>query len=156
MESNSSAPIAPRILVVDDDNDVLEVISRLLEMQGYKALRASDGKAALEAARSNTVDLILLDLMMPVMDGFATLEMLQKQTGTKSIPVLILSAKGDKDSVLRALKGGAVDYIHKGADPDELTARVQVHLTLQKWRQKALNDYGDLIRKQMEAKYRIF
>ncbi|MBI4870522.1 MAG: response regulator [Candidatus Riflebacteria bacterium] len=156
MQNPGDTKVASRILIVDDDVDIVAVMSRMLELHGYKVLTAHEGKAALELVRLQTVDLVLLDLMMPVMDGFETLEMLQKQIGSKGIPVIILSAKGDKDSIVRALKMGAVDYIHKGADPEELLARVQVHLTLQKWRQKALADYGELIKKQMQEKYRIF
>ncbi len=156
MEKKPESKIPQKILIVDDDADIVEVMARLLEMNGYKVVKAGDGKAALETIRLQTVDLVLLDLMMPVMDGFDTLDMLHKQTGSKGIPVIILSAKGDKESIVKALKSGAVDYIHKGADPEELLARVQVHLTLQKWRQKALNDYGELIKQQMKEKYRIF
>ena len=156
MDKKSPPVHQQRILIVDDDRDVVDVMSRLLGMNGYKVITATDGKSALEAVRNQTIDLLLLDLMMPVMDGFETLDMLQKQAGSKGIPVIILSAKGDKDSIVKALRSGAVDYIHKGADPEELLARVQVHLTLQQWRQKALVEYGDMIKKEMQDKYRIF
>ncbi|MBI4866828.1 MAG: response regulator transcription factor [Candidatus Wallbacteria bacterium] len=156
MSNTSESKPAPRILIVDDDGDVLEVMSKVLELNGYKPIRATDGKQGLEALRTQKIDLILLDLMMPVMDGFETLDMIQKQSGMKGVPVIVLSARGEKDSVVKALKQGAVDYVHKGTDPDELLARVHVHLTIQQWRQKAMHEYGELIKKEMQEKYRIF
>ncbi|MBI3891621.1 MAG: response regulator [Candidatus Wallbacteria bacterium] len=152
MELKKESKPNPRILVVDDDADVVEVMSKLLELNGYKPLRATDGKAGLEQVRNQTVDLVLLDLMMPGMDGFEMLEMLQKQTGTKGIPVIVLSARGEKEAVLRALQGGAVDFVHKGADPDEVLARVQVHLMLHKRHEKAMHEYGEHLRRELAQK----
>ncbi len=155
-QQKNQDPNASKILIVDDDDDVREVLSRLVASSGYRVLKARGGQEALKTLANEKVDLILLDLMMPDMDGFATLQHMQSQPSCKSLPVIILSAKGDKESVLKALKNGAVDYVHKGTDPDELLARIEVHLTLQKWRQKAMADYGEMIKKQMQAKYRIF
>ena len=114
-----------RILVVDDDEQIVDAITRLLELEGYRALKAYDGKEALDVLAANEVDLILMDLMMPRVDGLqAVLEIRE----TKNIPIIILSARGEGNDKILGLNAGADDYISKPYHPMELLARIRSQL----------------------------
>lgn len=155
LDTSGSTP-AQKILVVDDDKDITEVISKMLESEGYRVVTVHSGEEALKAVQNQTIHLIIMDIMMPGMNGIEALERLQQDRTGKSIPVIMLTALGDKEHVLQGLRAGAVDYVRKPADLEELSARVGIHLTLQKWRQDALREYGDRIRKEMKERYRIY
>lgn len=113
------------ILVVDDDNEIVFSICKLLEFDGFKTLSANDGIEALEVLEKNPVDLVLLDVMMPKMDGIASLMRIRESS---HIPVIILSAKTQDSDKVYGLISGADDYIGKPYNPEELSARVKALL----------------------------
>jgi len=111
-----------RILVVDDEKRILNFLNSKLRASGYDVLTANDGFEALEQAQAQEPDLILLDILMPRMDGFETLKRLRTFSST---PVIILSAKGADIDKIRGLGLGADDYLPKPFNPDELIARIE-------------------------------
>ena len=113
------------VLVVDDDKEIARAICLLLEKEGYDTIAAYNGMEALDIAMNQEVHLLILDLMMPVMDGMSALMKLRKK---KNIPVLILSAKTQDHDKIDGLSAGADDYITKPYNPRELVARVKSHL----------------------------
>lgn len=122
--------LKPTILIVDDTPDNLILMSALLK-ETYKVKVANNGEKALRIAFSNSPpDLILLDVMMPAMDGFDVLRELKKNSLTMDIPVIFLTAKSDVEDEMKGLELGAVDYITKPINPIIVQARVKNHLTL--------------------------
>ena len=119
-----------RILVVDDQSANIRVVSALLERHGYAVDSAGNGKDALASAQATQPDLILLDMMMPGMDGFELLDALHQMPGMREVPTIFLTAAQDRDLLLRAFDAGAVDYVTKPFMPEELLARVHAHLGL--------------------------
>lgn len=113
------------ILVVDDELLIRKVIREYLESENYKVLEAENGLDALRILSSNKVNLIILDIMMPKMDGFACLEEIRK---TKDIPVIMLSAMKEETDKLNSFNLGVDDYVTKPFSPKELIARVKAHL----------------------------
>ena len=113
------------ILVVDDNKEIVFSLGKLLEYEGYRIQKAYDGLEALEVLRTAPVDLILLDIMMPKLNGLSALMRLRK---TYKIPVIILSAKTEESDKVSGLIMGADDYISKPYNPAELTARVAAQL----------------------------
>jgi DNA-binding response OmpR family regulator len=113
------------ILVVDDEILIRKVIREYLESENYKVLEAENGLDALRVLSSNKVNLIILDIMMPKMDGFACLEEIRK---TKDIPVIMLSAMKEETDKLNSFNLGVDDYVTKPFSPKELIARVKAHL----------------------------
>ncbi|MFH1800953.1 MAG: response regulator [Candidatus Omnitrophota bacterium] len=105
--------MAPKILVVDDEPDILRLVETRLRANQYETLSACDGKTGLEMAGREHPDLILLDVMMPVMDGIETLRALKRNHETSSIPVIMLTAKKATKLIMDAQDLGAVDYIPK-------------------------------------------
>ncbi|MBD2250751.1 hybrid sensor histidine kinase/response regulator [Nostoc parmelioides] len=118
------------ILVVDDTLTNLEIISEALIGAGFEVATALDGKKALEQIKSRVPDLILLDVMMPIMDGFETCKNLKIQPETHDIPVIFMTAITDTNSKVEALSLGAVDYITKPFHKAEVLARISSHLQL--------------------------
>lgn len=119
-----------RILVVDDQSANVRVVTALLERHGYVVTAAASGKDALQAATGEVPDLLLLDMMMPGMDGFELLAALRELPGFRQVPTVFLTAAQDRDLLLRAFESGAVDYVTKPFMPEELLARVGAHLGL--------------------------
>lgn len=117
-----------RILVVDDDPDILQFVEMNLDMEGFETQTAMSGKTALEVARERPPDLVLLDVMMPEMDGLTVLRRLRSSPATSSIPVILLTAKALAEDRVRGLDLGADDYITKPFDIEELLARVKAVL----------------------------
>jgi len=117
-----------RILVVDDTPANLEVLSLALEAAGYDVMFADSGPVALDLATRFGPDLILLDVTMPAMDGFEVCRRLQQDDGTRSIPVVFLTARGDVDNVVEGLRSGGVDYVIKPFRKEEVLARVRTQL----------------------------
>ncbi|MDA5279417.1 response regulator transcription factor [Streptomyces sp. Isolate_45] len=114
------------VLVVDDDPTVSEVVTGYLERAGFTVLRAADGPAALEAADRHRPDLIVLDLMLPGMDGLEVCRRLRaREHGTRPVPVVMLTARGDEDDRILGLEVGADDYVTKPFSPRELVLRVR-------------------------------
>ncbi|MDR0352217.1 MAG: hybrid sensor histidine kinase/response regulator [Opitutaceae bacterium] len=117
-----------KILVVDDQPVNVQLLQRKLEREGMAVLTAESGQDALDLVRRDPPDLILLDIMMPDMDGFDVCQHLQADPLTRAIPVIFVTARGTKESKLEGLATGAVDYITKPVDLDEMLARVQTQL----------------------------
>ncbi|MFC8783330.1 response regulator transcription factor [Streptomyces nigra] len=111
-----------RVLVVDDDPTVAEIVSGYLDRAGYVVDRAGDGPAALAAAAARRPDLVVLDLMLPGMDG---LEVCRRMRGQGPVPVIMLTARGDEDDRILGLEVGADDYVTKPFSPRELVLRVE-------------------------------
>jgi DNA-binding response OmpR family regulator len=111
-----------RILVVDDEERILNFLNSKLKASGYEVLTAHDGIQGLEQAQAQEPDLIVLDLLMPKMDG---LEMLKELRGFSTVPVIILTAKGADADRIKGLQLGADDYLPKPFNPDELVARIE-------------------------------
>lgn len=124
-----------RILVVDDNPNNLDVLAELFDQHDFVVLFALDGPSGLQRAESGRPDLILLDVMMANMDGFETCRKLKANSATKDIPVIFMTALTDTTHKIKALASGAVDYITKPFEPEEVLARVRTHLTLQQLRQ---------------------
>ncbi|BAY22446.1 multi-sensor hybrid histidine kinase [Calothrix sp. NIES-2100] len=119
------------ILIVDDNYDNLKLLLEYLEESGFKVLVAEDGFSAVEIAENALPDLILLDVLMPGMDGFETCQRLKSNPDTENIPVIFLTALADKVDLVKGLNLGAVDYITKPLAHDEVLARIKIHLRLQ-------------------------
>ena len=116
------------ILVVDDDPDILELLKMNLEPEGYTVRTASDGDGAVQSACTEPPDLILLDVMMPHKNGLQVIEELKNIDETKSVPVILVTARGQADDKVLGLETGADDYITKPFDLREVTARVEAVL----------------------------
>jgi diguanylate cyclase (GGDEF)-like protein len=117
-----------RVLVADDDPDILTVVKINLELDGFEVDTAVDGEDALQKATSNPPNVIILDIMMPRMDGLTALHRLRSQAATASIPIILLTARGLPEDRVRGLELGADDYITKPFDITELAARVRAVL----------------------------
>ena len=113
-----------RILVVDDEIGALTLIGIMLERGGFEVLKAKNANAALEVLDQDIPDLIILDVMMPGMDGIELCRTLRATPSTENIPVLILSARGDAESVMRGMDAGATDYLPKPILHHDLVAKV--------------------------------
>ena len=117
------------VLVADDAPDSLSLISDTLDAEGINTLVALDGKQALSIANSITPDLILLDALMPNMDGFETCQQIKDIPRLKSVPVMFMTGLSDTENIVKGLSVGGVDYLTKPVNPDELLARMKVHLS---------------------------
>ena len=117
-----------RILVVDDEIYIVHILDFSLGMEGYEVITALDGEQALEKARSEKPDLIVLDIMMPKLDGYETCKLLKAEDGTKNIPVILLSAKGRNVDQKIGFEVGADDYITKPFSPRKLVERINAIL----------------------------
>jgi DNA-binding response OmpR family regulator len=114
-----------KILVVDDEREILELITFNLEAEGYETVTAADGPAAIHLARALLPDLIILDLMLPEMNGFTVCEILQQSPTTAHIPIIMLTALSSELSRIIGLQTGAKDYFAKPFSPRELMLRVK-------------------------------
>ena len=127
-----------QILIVDDVPDNIQVAMSLLREDSYEFSFANSGEKALSILQNDDAafDLILLDIMMPGLDGYETCQRIKRQTQLKDIPIIFLTAKADVDSIARAFKVGGVDYVTKPFHAAELLARVRTHVQLyqtKKW-----------------------
>jgi two-component system phosphate regulon response regulator PhoB len=120
------------ILVVDDEEDVLELVRYNLDKNGYKIITATSGEQAMEMARGKTPDLIILDLMLPGIDGLEVCKKLKSDVKTERIPIIMLTAKGEESDIVTGLELGADDYVTKPFSPKVLTARIRriLHRTI--------------------------
>jgi DNA-binding response OmpR family regulator len=116
------------ILVVDDNEMNRDMLSRRLQRQEYKVIVAEDGEKALEIVKNYPFDLVLLDIMMPTISGYEVLEQLKADNETQHIPVIMISAVDDLDSVVRCIELGAEDYLFKPFNPVLLKARIGASL----------------------------
>ena len=120
--------MARKILVVDDEAILVETIAYNLEQAGYQVIMVADGASALEAARRETPDLIILDIMLPEMDGLEVCRQLRRESNTSTTPIMMLTAKADEIDKVVGLEIGADDYITKPFGRRELLARVRALL----------------------------
>ena len=114
------------VLAVDDESDVLLFVKTALQTDGYLVLTASDGPTALELARSETPDVIVLDIMMPGMDGFQVLDELRKQETTRAIPVVMLTILQERERKIAAIERGVEYYVTKPFEVHDLLAKVRI------------------------------
>ena len=121
-----------RVLVVDDIMQNIQLIGATLNRGGYDVFIAHSGEEALEKAQQTNPDLILLDVMMPGIDGYETCRQLKQIFKFKDIPVIFLTALDGDDSLLKGFEVGGVDYVSKPFKPAELMARVKTHVKLKK------------------------
>jgi CheY-like chemotaxis protein len=126
--------MAEKILIVDDDVQTLRLVGLMLERQGYKILAASNGTQAIGMARSEHPDLILLDVMMPDVDGYGVARTLRKEPETTDIPILMFTAKAQVEDKIAGYESGADDYLTKPIHPAELTAHMRAILSRRKSR----------------------
>jgi signal transduction histidine kinase len=140
--NSASQPTKPRILVVDDVMQNLQVVGAMLRKEGYDVLPASSGAQALERVRVRVPDLILLDLMMPDMDGLEVCRQLKSDPAVAQIPIIFLTASNEMEHLVQGFNVGAVDYVTKPFNGAELLARVRTHLEL-KWARQRLREMND-------------
>jgi len=117
-----------RILIVDDEPDILGLLVYHLSREGYRVSTAVDGPAAITAAIENPPDVLLLDLMLPTLDGYEVLQTLRSNPRTARTPVLLLTARGEEEERLRGFECGADDYVTKPFSPKEVVLRVRALL----------------------------
>lgn len=120
----------PTILSVDDEQDVTDLVAFHLQRAGYEVLTAADGRQALDVIQRRRPDLIILDLMLPDIDGFGVCEILRRQAATATIPIIILTAWATTDAKSLGLELGALDYLTKPFSPKRLVERVRYLLDL--------------------------
>ena len=132
-----------KILIVDDISKNIQLLGNLLREESYNTGFATSGKQALDILKKNDFDLILLDIMMPEMDGYEVCRQIRKNEKTKNIPIIFLTAKIEDDAIIKGFEIGAQDYVTKPFKPKELLARVTTHLELNHKRKqlKLLNDH---------------
>ena len=148
MPDNNSVDEA--LLLVDDNPTNLQVLYQTLETTGCKLLVAKNGETALSIAQKASPDLILLDIMMPGIDGFEVCRRLKADPNTADIPVIFLSALTDTKDKVQGLQLGAVDYISKPFQPDEVIARVDTHLTIHRLKRE-VEQKKDALEAELEA-----
>ncbi|HMN61366.1 MAG TPA: response regulator [Anaerolinea sp.] len=137
--------MAEKILIVDDDVQTLRLVGLMLERQGYKILAASNGTQAISMARSEQPDMILLDVMMPDIDGFSVAKTLRKEPETTDIPILMFTARAQVEDKIAGYESGADDYLTKPIHPAELTAHMRAILSRSKARGHVPLDRGTTI-----------
>jgi CheY-like chemotaxis protein len=144
--------VTSRILVVDDTAFNLKVLFDLLSKENYEVLVAQSGEKALEILAATEPDLILLDIMMPGMDGFEVLHEIKTHPTWKEIPVIFVTAKAGHESLVEGFQRGAVDYVTKPFQSDELLARVNTHVSLRKAHQDLQRQHTELEQAYAEIK----
>ena len=117
-----------RILIVDDDPHAVEILTRMLGREGYSCVGAASGRLALETLKQDQVDVILLDVMMPEMDGLQVCARLREDEGLRQIPVILLTAKDDMETRSRGMVLGVSEYLTKPINKRELFTRIQAQL----------------------------
>jgi CheY-like chemotaxis protein len=137
---------APLVLIVDDNEMNRDMLARRLERQGCQAITAEDGIQALEILPQHSFDLILLDIMMPRMTGYEVLDRVKNEPTTRHIPVIMISAVDDLESVVKCVEKGADDYLFKPFNPILLKARIGASLE-----KKRLRDQEQVLLRQVQA-----
>ncbi|MGA1832780.1 response regulator [Rhizobium wenxiniae] len=117
-----------RVLVVDDSPDALFMLSDALALEGMDVLTCNSGRQAISLANSSSPDIVLMDAVMPGLDGFQTCEILKAERGFEDIPIIFMTGFNESEHVVRALAAGGVDFISKPIELNELFARMRVHL----------------------------
>ncbi len=119
---------ASRVLVVDDSPDALSMLSDALQLEGMDVLTCNSGRQAVSLANSNSPDIVLMDAVMPGLDGFETCQILKANRGFEDVPIIFMTGFNESEHVVRALAAGGVDFVTKPIEMDELFARMRVHL----------------------------
>ena len=145
MTSLSAPTTDGLILIVDDVPQNLQVLRSTLQKSNYRIAAANNGEVALRYLQKNTPDLILLDVMMPVINGFEVCKQIKAQDHLKDIPVIFLTARTEKEDVVKGFEAGGVDYITKPFNMSELISRVKTHISLKNARDTILNMNESLI-----------
>jgi len=153
METKENPPQPFRILLVDDQVENLQILTDILESKGHQVLPVMSGKLAIETAEENPPDLVLLDVMMPEMDGFEVCRRFKAHPALNHIPIIFVSGLNDTANKLGGFQAGGVEYITKPFHIAEVLARVETHLTLQRMRRE-LERYNlyleDLVREKVQ------
>ncbi|BAZ15306.1 GAF sensor signal transduction histidine kinase [Calothrix sp. NIES-4071] len=152
--ANVKSNSADTILVVDDYPSNLQVLFALLENYGFRVLAVQNGENALKIAESILPDLILLDILMPGMDGFEVCRLLKAKASTQDIPVIFLTALSETVNIVKGFELGGIDYVTKPIEHQELLARIQTHLTLKKMRY-SLAVQNEELQQEISARERI-
>ena len=127
----------PQALVIDDDPDMNSIVGAYVEMSGLDYRAAADARAGLAEIERRQPDVVLLDVMLPDMDGFEVLRQIRGHAATRELPVIMLTALGDPDSVRRGREAGANDYLAKPFHPDVLMEAVKLHASASVARRQA-------------------
>lgn len=114
-----------KILIIDDEYEILELARLRLRSEGYEVVTAGNGQEGLEKVRTENPNLVLMDLVMPVMDGYGFLKELRKEKSARELPVIVFTAKGNEEEVRVVLTLGATDYIRKPFVPSILIGKIQ-------------------------------
>ena len=117
-----------KVLVIDDEPGIIEIVEANLEGDGFEVLSASNGKEGLEKIKSEAPELVVLDVMMPEMDGWEVLRSIEQDSATAGLPVIMLTAKAADEDYIYGLEEGAVEYITKPFLPQELVNRIKITL----------------------------
>jgi two-component system phosphate regulon response regulator PhoB len=133
------------IVLIEDEPDIREVVEHNLQREGFRVHAAAEGDAGLRLAREQRPDLVLLDLMLPGLDGLEICRRLKEDAGTRAIPVIMVSAKGEESDVVLGLGLGADDYVVKPFSPKELVARVRAVLRRTRQPAPAAGERGERI-----------
>lgn len=128
----------PKILIVDDEPFNVDYLEQELQERGYQTVSAGNGREALAQVDAENPDLVLLDIMMPILDGFGVLARLKENSATRDVPVIIISAMSDMASVVKGIKQGAEDYLPKPFDETLLHARLGACLEKKKYRDQEI------------------
>ena len=120
--------MAKKVVVAEDDLPIADLLSFILRREGYEVYIAYDGGEALESIEKNLPDLVLLDIMMPVMDGWEVLKKVKEDDKLKNIPVIMLTAKGQEWDIVKGFELGSEDYVVKPFSPSELLVRIKKRL----------------------------
>jgi putative two-component system response regulator len=151
MNNQSLEPHVVTVLVADDDERNLKLFDSLLQAEGYRTVLATDGLEALQRVAENPPSLILLDVMMPEMDGFEVAAHLKQDERTRTIPIIMVTALDDRASRLRALEAGAEDFLTKPVDRAELIVRVRNLLKLKEY-SDFLANYNQMLEDQVRER----
>jgi CheY-like chemotaxis protein len=135
----SASLTGTRILITDDDPTVRMIAGKLLEKHGAVPVYAENGHECLQRLATDSFDMVLLDLMMPGLTGYEVLQTIQHDTRYENLPVIVISSSTEKDATVNALQLGAVDYVHKPFNSNELIARIRTHLGLSNRRKYLVN-----------------
>jgi adenylate cyclase len=134
----------PRILVADDNQDNRDILAAQLASEKYELLQAADGEAALVAARNHHPDLILLDIVMPKLDGLEVCRRLKRDSSLPFMPIILVTAKSETQDVIVGLEAGAVEYLTKPIDQMAVVARVQSVLRIKELHDQVLAQAAEL------------
>lgn len=153
--SSKEQQISPTILIVDDNSNNVKIIAITLRAFNYKLVIATNGQSAIDMVEKTRPDLVLMDVMMPGMDGYETCERIKAKKGNENIPIIFLTALSEKANIIRGFEAGGVDYITKPFNKEELISRVKTHLEL-KFTRDELQKNSNYLQSLNAVKDRMF